>query len=70
MPALGPYVPFESWPESTRSAIVAAYADKAAAAAERIRESMRAAPCTCASPGAPRDHGRCGRCFGRVEGGR
>jgi hypothetical protein len=51
MPALGPYVPFESWPESTRSAIVAAYADKAAAAAERIRESMRAAPLHVRVPG-------------------
>jgi hypothetical protein len=68
MPALAAYVPFEFWPEPTRSAIAAAYADKAAAAAERIRESVRGAPCTCARPRA--GYGRCGRCFGHMEGAR
>jgi hypothetical protein len=64
MAALGPYVPFEHWPDSTRESMAVAYSDKAAAAAARIRESMRRARCTCTRPGELADDGRCSRCWG------
>jgi hypothetical protein len=62
--ALGPYVPFEHWPGATRSAIATAYAAKAEAAADRIREHMRTASCTCARAGEFAGDGRCSRCWG------
>lgn len=33
-------------------------------AAERVREQMRSAPCTCARPATPADDGRCSHCWG------
>ena len=68
MAALGPYVPFEHWPDSTRASVAVAYADKAAAAAARIRESVRSVPCKCTRPGGLADEGRCSRCWGWPEG--
>jgi hypothetical protein len=62
--ALGPYVPFEFWPESTREEIAGAYAIKAAASAERIRHQVTAARCSCVAPGQRADDGRCSRCWG------
>ena len=62
--------PFEEWPEPTRRAIATAYARKAEATAERIREATRTARCTCAAPGELASDGRCSRCYGwpKAEG--
>jgi hypothetical protein len=65
MGALGPFVPFEAWPDPTRTAIAAAYVVKAEALAARIREQLCTARCTCARPATPADDGRCSRCWGR-----
>lgn len=64
--AAGPYVPYEYWPEPTREAVAAALHAKGEAAAERIREQVRTAKCTCARPGQRAEDGRCSRCWGRV----
>ena len=63
MAALGPYVPIEAWPEATREAIADAYTIRAASAAERIREQVRAARCSCRLPGPVALEGRCLRCY-------
>ena len=68
MPALGPYVPFEHWPATTREGVRIAYAAKAAAAADRIREQVRAAACGCVRPVELADDGRCSRCWGWPRG--
>jgi hypothetical protein len=64
MAALGPYVPFEHWPDATRTSMAVAYADKAVAAAARIRESMLRMPCKCTRPGELAEDGRCSHCWG------
>jgi hypothetical protein len=66
MAALGPYVPFEHWPDGARARIASAYTTKAAAAATRIRERMRTRMCACAKRGDLADDGRCSRCLGRL----
>lgn len=62
--ALGRFIPIEYWPDPTRAAMARAHGALGAQAAARVRESMRAAPCTCASPGLAAGDGRCGRCWG------
>jgi hypothetical protein len=61
--ALGPYVPFEVWPPSTRAGIAAAYVAKADATAARIRSFAQRPSCSCADGGHMLE-GRCERCYG------
>jgi hypothetical protein len=62
------HVPIEFWPEPTSRAMAVAFAVKAEATAERIREQMRRARCSCVLPAELADDGRCSRCWGWPRG--